>query len=171
MYVNSSYILYFECHAMDILVWVCCHAPLTSHPDPLHLFIWQRGQSVLRHVMDNIWLFVISTERNVDKNTPPPFPFSTVSSVFLLPFLRLSKPSIIPYHMSLNGLLREGHSRCYKYPLGMLFFRKKLNWSVTVCTMTFVIHPPMAIWDSVFLRHVFMHSFVDLDTLGQTFDM
>ena len=30
----SSYILYFECLAMYILVWVCCHASLMFHPHP-----------------------------------------------------------------------------------------------------------------------------------------
>lgn len=52
----------------------------------------------------------------------------------------------------------------FLFPSDMLFFRGKLNWSVTLCT-TLVIQPHAVMPGTVSLRHIFMHSSVDLDTL------
>lgn len=157
--------IYATSHTGQLEGACCSSAPhLLPTRHPLTCLLEKEGSLF---VMDSICLFPIPTVGNMETNpslislfTVPPFPRPLLCSTH-------HKLSIVWYHISLNASLRVRHSRCrffFLLPSDMLFFRRKSNRSVTLCT-TSVTQPPIVTPGTVFLRHIFMHSCVDLDTL------
>ena len=91
----------------------CCSSAPHLHPTrhPLTSSLEKEGSLF---VMDSICLFPIPTVGNMETKPPSHFPFhSPPTFPRSLPPSTHHKLSIVWYHISLNGLLRLRHSRCW----------------------------------------------------------
>lgn len=146
----------------------CCSSVPHLHParHPLTSSLEKEGSLF---VMDSICLFPIPTVGNMETKPPSHFPFHSPLR-FLTPSFPLHITNWALYDIIYLWLVRwewdTADAHFFLLTSDMLFFRRKSNWSVTLCT-TLVIQPPIVTPGTIFLRHIFMHSCVDLDTLGK----
>lgn len=145
----------------------CCSSVPHLHPTrhPLTSSLEKEGSLF---VMDSICLFPIPTVGNMETKPPSHFPFHSshpISSPPLSLYTSQTEHCMISYIFEWFAESETQQMQIFfLLPSDMLFFRRKSNWSVTLCT-TSVIQPPIVMPGTIFLRHIFMHSCVDLDTL------